>query len=109
MDALIKAWRGSEKLSIVFWGYFVLGHIGFALIAGIIGGYSGIFNIPYVAILFSILFYLPFIVWSLWSVWNCAFNVEWKPWAYIARGVTLIVVIQKIYYLVNLARYNHWV
>jgi hypothetical protein len=35
---------------------------------------------------------IPF-VWSLYGVWRCAFNVRYRIWGYVARGLTIVNVL----------------
>lgn len=101
MDAIRTAWSGKENLALVFWGYFVLGQIGFGLAMGMIGALSVIYELEFIAIIFAVFMLLPFVIWSTWSVWVCAFNVKWQPWGYAARTIVFLIVITKVYEFVN--------
>ena len=32
-------------------------------------------------------------VWVLVAMWRCAFNVNWRGWGYIVRGILILTVI----------------
>ena len=85
MEIIKSAWNGKSRLALVFWGYYVGGGLIMGALLGIIGGLSMGIDAGVVAKIFGVIVFLPFIVWSSWSVWACAYNVNWVPWGYAAR------------------------
>jgi len=98
MKAIKEAWYGKERLSLVFWGYYVLGGLGIGVLLGTTLGLSAVYGVQYLGIIFGILIF-PYFIWSTWSVWACAFNVHWKPLGYVARAIVALSVIHWIYNL----------
>lgn len=92
---LVRALRGEETLSVVFWHYNVLGLFAVVAIALVISSIPMLlpvlpklgFELVGAAIL------LPYILWSVASLWQCAFNVHRKAWGYLARGYVIYCVI----------------
>ncbi|MBT3659543.1 MAG: hypothetical protein HOB37_04295 [Rhodospirillaceae bacterium] len=95
------AWQGHLELQEIFWVYFVFGHgvvlgVGCGLMVfGMLAGFvsdpgsigAGAWGLAGGAALLAAI-YLPFIVWSLVSVWRCADNCEVKT-----RGVWARVIV----------------
>lgn len=88
-----SAWSGNEKLSLVFWGYYISGQLGLGLLVGTL-----LVVIPSetVQITAAVLLLLPYVVWVSWSVWACAYNVGQKFWGHAARVVVVISVMSAI-------------
>lgn len=84
-----RALSGKEKLSLVFWGYYILGQLGLALLAGALLTF-----IPSETARFALtaILVLPYMIWASWSVWVCAYNVDQKYWGHAARAVVVISV-----------------
>ncbi len=97
MVAVIKSWKGEERLSVVFWIYFVIGQVVIALLLSSLSKVSQDMGASYMRLIFTMAFVVPYMVWTTWSVWRCAFNVSWAPWGYVARLLILILVIEKVY------------
>ncbi|MCG7899528.1 MAG: hypothetical protein JAY99_05665 [Candidatus Thiodiazotropha lotti] len=88
-----SAWSGKEKLSLVFWGYYISGQLGLALLVGTL-----LILIPSetAQIIAAVLLLLPYLIWASWSVWTCAYNVGQKYWGHAARAVVVISVMSAI-------------
>ena len=85
MNFMAEAWDGREPLWKVYWLYHFLGSIVIGCI------FWGLFKIsPYVAGS-ALPAYCGYYVWTIVSLWRCAFNAEWTFWSYIVR----ILVIMK--------------
>ncbi len=90
MQVLSRAWNGDERLSKVFWFYYVpvVAAMQFAwylieLQEGPRWIFEGLLAIPEI-------FYL---VWILVSLWRCAFNCQVKLWGYVVRGLVVVHVV----------------
>ncbi|MCG7870797.1 MAG: hypothetical protein N0C83_14555 [Candidatus Thiodiazotropha lotti] len=88
-----SAWTGKEKLSLVFWGYYISGQLGLALL---IGAFLVFIPSETAQIIAAVLLFLPYVIWASWSVWACAYNVEQKYWGHAARVVVVISVMSAI-------------
>lgn len=83
-----RAWRGEEKLWIVFWVYWVIASI----IIRIIDKATGNTNTE----VFTKLDFLETLygLWLLVSLWRCAFNTKLKYLGYLVRlGCSLILIL----------------
>ncbi|MCK9987599.1 MAG: hypothetical protein AzoDbin1_04071 [Azoarcus sp.] len=83
--------KGQEKLSIVFWYYNVLAMFGVALIASAMTGIAMLLSAepnPNL-ILVGFVLLIPYWLWAVASLWQCAFNVQNRVWGYFARGYVI--------------------
>ena len=82
---------GQEQLGKVFWLFYIVGTIGITYVGWMIFGLIAILmDMEFIILIFFFLVALPYFIWATCSVWNCAFNVGWKPWGYIARVVVVV-------------------
>ena len=95
MQALFwRAFYGDERLSKVFWFYYVL--VGAAMT-------FALYRIDYLIELqewqpiWSLILrfllslaWLYYLVWVLVSLWRCAFNCQVKLWGYVVRGLVVV-------------------
>jgi hypothetical protein len=88
-SALKRAWLGEESLSLVFWGYYVLGAFGVSLLLGLVAVTGQIHNFPILRWI-SVALALIYFVWAVVSVWRCAFNIKNKIYGYIARIIVVL-------------------
>jgi hypothetical protein len=84
MGFIGKAWRGEERLWRVHWIYGALVGIIWRIIFAFAKGAPP----PVVLVIFVP--YFIYFVWFLVSEWRCAFNVDWKGWAYVVRFLVLL-------------------
>lgn len=89
-DAEVRAWRGEQSLKRVFWGYGVLGTIGF----------GALYFMADQAVLRQILlmFIAAYMVWLLVSIWRSSSALD-NIWSMFARlmvvawtGNTIMIV-----------------
>jgi len=66
-----RCWEGEEELYIVFWLYGFLGSIVISLFAMLIQMLFGPFGL-----ILSFILVVPYMVWVLYSVWQCAPNIK---------------------------------
>jgi len=66
-----RCWEGEEELYVVFWLYGFLGSIVLSLIAQLIQMLFGPFGL-----ILSFILVVPYMVWVLYSVWQCAPNIK---------------------------------
>lgn len=85
MEKIKQAWRGQEKLWIVFWIYGVVVGILFQILLGILGAQGMLFV--------GLAVYVVYYVWVIVSTWRCAFNVKARSWGYVARVLAILSVI----------------
>lgn len=85
MGFIKKAWRGEQRLGVVFWGYYLGFSFLFLLVYGVLGLLLDVFpDIAKIAIAAMSLLMLIYFVWVVVSVWRCANNA--KPvWHTLAR------------------------
>jgi len=100
MKAIKDAWYGRERLSLVFWGYYVLGGLAAGTLLGTILGLCAAYEVAYLGIMFGILIF-PYFIWSTWSVWACSFNVHWQPLGYVARAIVALSIFNWIFRLIK--------
>jgi hypothetical protein len=87
VSAMKGAWIGRQKLWKVFWLYGVSLGAAIALILSQIQSSSAITFLPV---------YVFAVCWWFWvsvSLWNCAFNVEWRGWGYAARVLVAFPIV----------------
>jgi len=88
MEFITDSLKGREPLWKVFWLYTVLLGVVLTVIFGTVIDGLGTIGWTLVVVLSAL--------WGLWvliAVWQCAFQTEWRGWAYLARtGVILIVI-----------------
>ncbi len=89
LEWIKSAWRGEAKLWHVFW------------LAGLAIKFT-VFALDYLMFrsggdLFAALLFMTAsiggsIFWWV-SVWRCAYNVSWRPWGHISRGVVIFQIV----------------
>jgi hypothetical protein len=87
-----QAIRGQERLTIVFWGYCMVGGIvaiilPFALAEPLYHRGFPMWFFTLLAVLQSL-----YLLWAHISLWTCAFNSSRRVWGYLARSYVSIVV-----------------
>ena len=82
-----RFWRGEDRLWKAFWLLWVMGWWAVGTIAILIQNSGGLpaYVGPAVIILYMI--------WAGVGVWRCAFNVGWRGWAYVSRGIVVVVFV----------------
>ncbi len=93
---LKEIWRGEEKLSVVFWLFYVVGGLGVALLLSLFMflGESVAWWLNYLAIL---LIAVPYSVFIYVSLWRSAFNVENKMFGHGVRALLLYLLLATMY------------
>jgi len=89
---------GREPLRLVFWLYFGVAGIGGLFLASALGGLLMAFGFAGIILASSI--YVATVIylgWCLYAIWQCAFNVNWRPWGYVARVFVLLGAVQLFY------------
>ena len=88
MDRILQAWRGAERLWVVFWIYT----IGVGICLAIVGTSLTLLGNPYVLLPFLVAYWC-YAAFLLVSQWRCAFNVDWRGWGLIIRGLVALSVL----------------
>ena len=106
---VMDAFRGRERLAIVFWYYWVLGQLGVVLL--FLGAWALIEHVPpgILKVVVGLLVAIPVVAYEIWvlvSLWTCAFNVKTKIWAYVVRAY---VVLNAVGYLQGAYEASQWV
>jgi len=103
VDRIKRAWCGDEKLWVVFWIYGVIPNSLFVICSqsAIHFPDTSLSKFGIAPVLLTVL--LTYLVWSLVSIWRCAFNTKWLGWGYIARTIVILEVIQQILGLLLIA------
>ena len=93
--AFIVTWFiGEDRLWKPFWlGGGVLGLLVSSLFVTVIVTEALPFVVAYVL-------FLGFQVWLMVSVWNCAYNVDWRGWGHMARGVIVLGAVTWVFHVV---------
>ncbi len=98
-----RCWMGREPLWRVFWGWFVCGHgailgcsVGFMVIAMLLGfaivpqslngGFAGMATGATLLVLVAV----PYSIWSVVSLWRCAYNCINQRWGHVVRGGVVV-------------------
>lgn len=89
MGWIKRAWRGEERLWIVFWLHGVL--LGLILSMVCMDFIPNAFGA--VAAIVSGSFYLVYYIWNTVSQWRCAFNTNWHFWGYVVRVMIVLTFI----------------
>ena len=87
MEWVKRAWRGEERCWKVFWVYGFLGGIIWNIVSKSLNSMttSGlVLGVFYGA-------HIVYIIWQFVSQYRCAFNLEWRAWGYITRGLALLM------------------
>ena len=92
-----KCWEGEEELQTVFWLYGFLGGIGVSILATSIQMLFGPFGM-----IVSFIIVVPYMIWALYSIWQCAPNIKSEEImsvkreyiTMVARGVALIAALK---------------
>lgn len=101
MDEIKAAWNGKAPLVRVFWLYYFLGHLTLGALVGVTAAILETNGLSSGIIILATLIVLPYVVWSTWSVWACAFNVKWRPWGYMARAYVVFIIVDTTYEFVS--------
>lgn len=82
---ITKCWQGKERLSKVFWYWFVL--VPAVLTVTVAGVLKFVYPLMRMEewLHYALMFAFVYGPWVLISMWRGAFNVEWKGWGYLAR------------------------
>ena len=89
MNILLRAWRGEERLWVVFWIYnllfsFVLNWYLDNVQISVESGFFVYWFIPCVAV---------YIAWISVSLWRCAFNVSFRFVGYAVRFSIILPIV----------------
>ena len=85
----------------MFWCYFGVGGLVVNSLAIVIG--TAIISKGYwfVGVIITGVMLILYNVWVLVAVWACSFNVNWKPWGYVARAIVIIALTVASYQLLS--------
>ena len=100
-------WNGKEKLWKAFWLIGMLGRIIVALIVIIFLQIGQIIGLTWSIAILSILFILIYIIWSVVSIWRCAFNTKNKNWGHAARIIISMDLFVGIFQTINILKNNN--
>jgi hypothetical protein len=96
---VVRAFKGRERLALVFWGYCVTG----TLIVGVLMFFAfRLFPIPHRTLGNPVTgaVFVAYFLWAHISLWICAFNVKRRGWGYAACCYAVVAV---VYYFVAVA------
>ena len=101
-----RYWRGEERLWKAFW---LFGFVGFWVAGSVIGLVRGVVLDSQMWIGVGLIFWglavvgaLAYQVWVCVAIWRGAFNVGWKGWGYVCRGVVVLQAVAVVFGLINL-------
>lgn len=89
--AIRGAWKGEERLWIVFWVYFWL--IGIVVSVG--SGFLA--DAGLLAELVAGVLGAAWLVWIAVSQWRCSSNTSWRGWGYVVRVLVVFSVVAWAY------------
>ncbi len=82
---LTSGWRGYFPLWTAIWRYYLLGRVVVLTVALLFLSYLG-----FMGWFLAIILWVPYWVWSLVTLWQCAPNSEW-PWAAVLVRIWVYV------------------
>ena len=88
MEFVTDSLKGREPLWRVFWLYAVV--VGLVLTVVFDTVIDRLGTIGWTLVV------APSALWGLWiliALWQCAFQTEWRGWAYLARTAVILIVI----------------
>ncbi len=88
MEFITDSLKGREPLWKVFWLYTIVLGLVLTVIFGTVVDSLGTIGWTLVIALTAL--------WGLWvliALWQCAFQTEWRGWAYLARTAVILIVI----------------
>ena len=101
-----RYWRGQERLWKAFW---LFGIVGFSVLGTAVGLVRGVVLDSQMWIGVGLIFWglalvaaLAYQVWVCVAIWRGAFNVGWKGWGYVSRGVVVLQAVAVVVSLINL-------
>jgi hypothetical protein len=92
-----KVFKGQEKLWVVFWFYTVIGNI-LTLFIGASPFLLGLVSMPF--ILLTVAISVLYSLFSIYILWQNAFNTNWKILGFLTRAITvlyLLFVLSKLF------------
>jgi hypothetical protein len=124
INLIAKAWKGEERLWVVFWVYFFLvdflNYLNFVFKVFPKLSYDSFFSSNslfelYAKFAITSLLITFFRFLQIIFIWRCAFNCNWKVWGYISRTLIVMIAFLVIYgvvkdfsYLINaITKINH--
>lgn len=84
-QSLRAHWEGKASLASAYWLVGVLGGVVFLFLFNLLASNP--------AVLLVLIAWLPYAVFSVVSIWRCAWNSSWRGWGYIARTVVVLNII----------------
>ena len=86
-----SGWRGNFSLMQAFFGYYVAGRVLAIVVAWLFFNFFGFFG-WFIAVLLWTIYWL----WSLVTLWRCAFNTEFAFLFYAARALVIVDAVYAI-------------
>jgi hypothetical protein len=81
---ILSSFNGNEKLWMAYWvNFFAINNAASNLAEQFVIGKSVTIQVIALIIILAVL------IWSMVSVWRCAFNVENHYWGYVARVMVI--------------------
>jgi hypothetical protein len=102
MAVIRKLWWGQYSLSKAFWGFYVFGFIGFALLVAVIDGLTFPFHGTGVGFVLGIaIVYLYGVIASV-GVWRSASAYKAnRVWPALAKAIVCIAIARVVWFLAN--------
>ena len=88
MEFITDSLKGREPLWKIFWLYTVISGLVLTVVFETVIDGLGTIGWAVVIVLSA--------GWGLWiliALWQCAFQTEWRGWAYLARTAVILIVI----------------
>jgi hypothetical protein len=87
-----RAFRGRERLVIVFWAFYVVGGILAIILPFALA--EPLDHLGFPMWFFTVLAVLQslYLLWAHISLWTCAFNSSRRAWGYLARAYVCLVI-----------------
>ncbi len=92
----LRAWRGQQRLGVVFWGYGILGNAGLILLH-VVALKQGELVLEQALIIISALY----AAWVLPAIWRCSDNTM-SFWGVVAKWLTIAWAFNSAFVLLSL-------
>ncbi len=100
LNSTKRAWRGAEKLWIVFWGWLILFQLSDWVLHHFLPFYPPGHFLATLAL--KCLYVIAYSIFIFTSLWRCARNTKLKLWFYLTRLFVLVVAAIMLYRMVEL-------
>ena len=91
MKRMWQAFRGRERLTLVFWGFYVMGGLVAVILPFVVAEPLYDLGLPLWSFTLIAVVQSLYLLWAHISLWACAFNSSRRVWGYLTRGYVCVV------------------